>query len=76
LSDYGRISFRCAGCKKYGWRLLIDKHARVGITCMGCARVVISASRCAAMIQERSAELIGVDLSGESADESVAVEVS
>jgi ribosomal protein S27E len=59
LSDYGRVTFRCAGCEKYGWRLLINKHAQIGINCMGCARTVIPASRCAAMIAERASATPG-----------------
>lgn len=57
MSDYGKLTYRCGGCQKVGWRLLIDKHIWAGINCMGCARVVIPASRCAAMIAERKAAM-------------------
>lgn len=53
--EAGRLVFTCRGCHKTSWRLLIPKHARLGIPCIHCGREAVPAWNCAELLAERAA---------------------
>jgi ribosomal protein S27E len=48
--EAGKFVFTCPRCNETSWRLLIPKHARLGITCMGCGVIAVPAWKCAEVL--------------------------